>query len=371
MPTLSPSSSHTWQTYLSPRPLFHPNSNWHLSPLLKKPGLPKSNLANFRPISNLNTIGKILECLALSRFFLTFQNLPVFLLYSLFIVNFILLRLLCLSSQMISWKPLTPEKLQFSLLWTCPQLLTLWTTLNFFIYNRLQHTFGLSGYVIFWIRSYLTDRSSFVKIDSSSSPSTAWLNVLGPLLFVLFISPIANVINSYQSNQNSIVSFHQYAGDTQLYIGTNSSTLTSQIASIESCSQRVQCADRRPSQTQPPHVHGKILVSNLQTPSRTLVGQADNKLDYCNSLFLNLNCQQTNRLQLILNSTARAVTKTPKYNHITPHLKSLHWLKITQRIQYKILSLTYKSLQFKQPSSILDFLKFSQLIPLVHPQLSP
>ena len=42
------------------------------------------------------------------------------------------------------------------------------------------------------------------------------------------------------------------------------------------------------------------------------------KLDYCNSLFLNLNCQQTNRLQLILNSTARAVTKTPKYNHITP-----------------------------------------------------
>ena len=81
------------------------------------------------------------------------------------------------------------------------------------------------------------------------------------------------------------------------------------------------------------------------------------KLDYCNSLFLNLNCQQTERLQLILNSTARAVTKTPKYNHINLHLKSLHWLKITQRIQYKIISLTYKSLQFKQPSSILDLLK--------------
>ena len=38
--------------------------------------------------------------------------------------------------------------------------------------HRLQHTFGLSGYAISWIRSYLTDRSSFVKIDSSSSPST-------------------------------------------------------------------------------------------------------------------------------------------------------------------------------------------------------
>ena len=110
---------------------------------------------------------------------------------------------------------------------------------------RLQHTFGLSGYVISWIRSYLTDRSSFVKIDSSSSPSTTILtgvpkgSVLGPLLFVLFISPIANVINPDQSNQNNTVSFHQYADDTQLYIGTNSSTLTTQIASIESCTQRV------------------------------------------------------------------------------------------------------------------------------------
>ena len=94
----------------------------------------------------------------------------------------------------------------------------------------------LSGYVISWIRSYLTDRSSFVKIDSSSSPSTTILtgvpqgSVLGPLLFVLFMS--SNIINSD-------VSFHQYANYTQLFIGTNSSTLTSQIASNESCTQRV------------------------------------------------------------------------------------------------------------------------------------
>ena len=83
------------------------------------------------------------------------------------------------------------------------------------------------------------------------------------------------------------------------------------------------------------------------------------KLDYCNSLFLNLNCQQTNRLQLILNSAARAVTKTPKYNHITHSSSQISPLaenNTTHTIQNS-LSLKYKSLQFNHPSSILDLLK--------------
>ena len=141
-----------------------------ISRLFKNPGLPKSDLANFRPISNLNAISKILERLAFHIFFLPFQISQFFLLYSLFTTKFILLRLLCLSSQMISWKPLIPEKLQFSLLWICPQPLILLDHIT--LLHRLQHTFDLSGFVISWIRSYLTDRSCFVKFDSSSSPST-------------------------------------------------------------------------------------------------------------------------------------------------------------------------------------------------------
>jgi len=49
------------------------------------------------------------------------------------------------------------------------------------------------------------------------------------------------------------------------------------------------------------------------------------KIDYCNSLILNLinlPATQTNRLQLVLNSAARAVTKT-KFHHITPILTPL------------------------------------------------
>src|SRR6218665_1912482 len=48
---------------------------------------------------------------------------------------------------------------------------------------------------------------------------------------------------------------------------------------------------------------------------------------------------------------ARAVTKTPKHHHITLVLKSLHW-QFSQRFGYKIVSLTYNTLQTSQPSYI-------------------
>jgi hypothetical protein len=48
------------------------------------------------------------------------------------------------------------------------------------------------------------------------------------------------------------------------------------------------------------------------------------KTDYCNSLLLNLPATQINRLQLLLNFAARAVTRTPKFHNFTPILKSLH-----------------------------------------------
>ena len=44
-----------------------------VTPILKKPGLPSSDPGNFRPISNLNNISKILERLFLSRLLPTHQ----------------------------------------------------------------------------------------------------------------------------------------------------------------------------------------------------------------------------------------------------------------------------------------------------------
>ena len=212
-----------------------------ISPLLKKPGLPKSDLANFRPISNLNTIGKILERLVLSRFFPHVSKSPSFSpLQSAY------RKFHSTETALLKLTNYIMENIDSGKILTALDMSAAFDILDHItLLPRFQHNFGLSGYGISWIRSYLTDRLFFVKIDSSSSPTTTILtgvpqgSVFNPLLFVLFISIIANVINPDQSNQNSFVSFHQYADDTTLYIGTNSSTLTSQIVSIESCSQRV------------------------------------------------------------------------------------------------------------------------------------
>ena len=89
---------------------------------------------------------------------------------------------------------------------------------------------------------------------------------------------------------------------------------------------------------------------DFKTANTIATSIVHSKLDYCNSLYFNLPKTQINRLQHIQNSLARTVANTPKYSHITPVLKSLHWLKIEQRIQYKLICLTYKVLTTSQPT---------------------
>ena len=45
-----------------------------------------------------------------------------------------------------------------------------------------------------------------------------------------------------------------------------------------------------------------------------------------------------------------------KFEHITPILKSLHWLPVGQRIDFKIMLLTYESLHGLCPKYLTDML---------------
>jgi len=94
-------------------------------------------------------------------------------------------------------------------------------------------------------------------------------------------------------------------------------------------------------------IRNTLDISTARTITTSLI---HSKLDYCNSLFLNLPQSQLGSLQLIFNSSARAVSKTPKFAHISPVFIFLPWLKIEQRIHYKVASITYKVLQSEQPS---------------------
>ena len=118
----------------------------------------------------------------------------------------------------------------------------------------------------------------------------------------------------------------------------NNLTLNQQISALSrSCSYHLR--DLRRIRT----------TLDFKTASTIATSLVQSKLDYCNSLYLNLPAYHITKLQVIQNNMARAVTSKRKFDRITPTLRSLHWLKIEQRIQYKIISLTYTALQTGQP----------------------
>ncbi len=66
------------------------------------------------------------------------------------------------------------------------------------------------------------------------------------------------------------------------------------------------------------------------------------RLDYCNALLGGCSARLINKLQMVQNAAARVLTRTRKYDHISPVLSTLHWLPTKHRIDFKILLITYK-----------------------------
>ena len=58
--------------------------------------------------------------------------------------------------------------------------------------------------------------------------------------------------------------------------------------------------------------------------------------DHCNALLGGMNNRQLDRLQGVQNSAARVIHRVRQREHITPTLRTLHWLQNRKRIIYKI-----------------------------------
>ena len=91
-------------------------------------------------------------------------------------------------------------------------------------------------------------------------------------------------------------------------------------------------------------VSGLILIPQLPVPLLPLSFTPN-----LTNLYYKLPESQLSRLQQIQNSLARTVVKAPMSCNIIPILRFLHWLRINERIEYMLLSLTYKVLTITQP----------------------
>ena len=73
------------------------------------------------------------------------------------------------------------------------------------------------------------------------------------------------------------------------------------------------------------------------------------RLDYCNSLFYGLPHYSIYRLLKVQNTAACIVTRRVCLSHISPILKSLHWLLVNYRIDFKICCITHRALSLHEP----------------------
>jgi hypothetical protein len=285
--------------------------------------------------------------------------------------------------------------------------------------QRLKSRFGISGVALEWIGTYLEGRSQFVRVGGESSPQTSCDigvpqgSVLGPFLFSIYVSPVADIISSFG------VQFHQYADDTQLYTAVKSEGDTSSIENLERCTKAVHdwflyngmllnpdksevllvggreqikkfaggsgvsvagsditfsvqlkslgvTLDQSLSFDQ--HVRNVVKASNFHIRAlrhiRPLLNRevantvacsiVSSRLDYCNSLLYGTTEKNIAKLQRVQNALARVVTQSVRRDHIRPVLKDLHWLPVAERVQYKVALITKKILSNRQPQYLAD-----------------
>ena len=89
-------------------------------------------------------------------------------------------------------------------------------------------------------------------------------------------------------------------------------------------------------------VHQSRLCLDIDTTKIIVQALVLSKLDYCNSLLLGSPEYKLDKLQGIQKMACRVIFWLRKHDHITNHLKSLHWWKIRERIAYKIASIIHE-----------------------------
>ncbi|XP_045082914.1 uncharacterized protein LOC121587194 [Coregonus clupeaformis] len=214
-------------------------------------------------------------------------------------------------------------------------------TVNHQILLSTLSELGISGAAHSWIASYLTGRSYQVanRISACLADISVWMTdhhlKLNPgkteLLFLPgkdcpFHDLAITVDNSVVSSSQSVKSL-----GVTLSFSANIKAVTPSCRFMLYNIQRV-----RPCLTQEA---AQVLIQALVI----------SRLDYCNSLLAGLPACAIKPLQLIQNAAARLVFNLPKFSHVTPLLRTLHWLPVEARIRYKTMVLAYGAVRGTAP----------------------
>ena len=187
-----------------------------ITPILKKPSLDPESLLNYRLISQLPLVSKILERVVSRQLisYLTANNLHIPQQSGFrreHSTETALLNVIDVITSTLNTK-------------NCSQLVMLdisstFDTLDHKILLSRLHLLGVRDLALSWFTSYLFDRSSSIKIyNSFSSPSPMKYgvpqgSVLGPSLFAIYLYPLPSIISKYPN-----IYYNLYADDIQLYM---------------------------------------------------------------------------------------------------------------------------------------------------------
>ena len=214
----------------------------HVTPLLKKSSLDKEVFKNYRPVSNLNFISKILESVVAIQLQTHLDEAGLLTAFQsayrqhhstesalLNIHNDILLNM---AKGSVTALTLLDLSAAFD------------TIDHTILLDRLKVYYGISELALGWFRSYLSGRTHSVKVGSTlSHPAPLQYgvpqgSVLGPILFSLYTNPISSIIHSHSS-----IDYHFYADDTQLYITLSPANFSHSIQKLNNClmTLRISC----------------------------------------------------------------------------------------------------------------------------------